>query len=324
MGKFITKLLIILSTIFFLMVIADNYISKTLKRIHNHPGEIEVWNDIYNKNIDADIAIYGSSRAWVHINPTILEDSLNIKAYNFGIDGHNFWLQYLRNKEYLKYNKHPKIIIVAVDVFSLVKREDLYESRQFLPYMLWNNDIKKFTSSYNGFSFEDYYFPLLRYYGSLREVNFNSNNTNKELYRYKGYKGIDKEWNTDLAIAKLKMNQYTIDIDSSSIKLFEQFLLECKSDKITVLLVYTPEHIDGQRFVKNRNEIINIFNDFSNKYNLLFLDYSNDEICKKKDYFYNASHLNKKGSELFTSKLSYDIKARSHNKSYIKNSRFNR
>ena len=33
-----------------------------------------------------------------NIDPKILSDSLgNIKAYNFGIDGHNFWmLQYLR------------------------------------------------------------------------------------------------------------------------------------------------------------------------------------------------------------------------------------
>jgi hypothetical protein len=298
------------------MSIADYYISENLKTSHSSPGEMEVWNDIYNKNIDADIAIYGSSRAWVHISPTILEDSLKIKAYNFGIDGHNFWLQYLRNKEYLKYNKHPKLIILSVDVFSLAKREDLYQSNQFLPYMLWNNDIKKFTSSYNSFSFEDYYFPLIRYSGTLRGLDLNSSKTNNKPYRYKGYKGMEREWNNDLAKAKLKMNQYTIDIDSSSINLFNQFLLECKADKITVILVYTPEHIDGQKFIKNRKKIINIFNDFSNKYNLLFLNYSNDEICKKKDYFYNASHLNKKGSELFTSKLSYDIKARTHNTVY--------
>ena len=30
-------------------------------------------------------------------------DSLNEKVYNFGIDGHNFWIQYLRHLEIMKY-----------------------------------------------------------------------------------------------------------------------------------------------------------------------------------------------------------------------------
>ena len=33
----------------------------------------------------------------------------------------------------LKYNKQPKFIILSVDIFSLQKRKDLFESNQFLP-----------------------------------------------------------------------------------------------------------------------------------------------------------------------------------------------
>jgi len=301
------------------MIIADYYISEKLKDTHNAPGEIEVWNDIYNKNIDADIAIYGSSRAWVHISPKIIEDSLNLKAYNFGIDGHNFWLQYLRNKEYLKYNKAPKVIILSVDVFSFAKRKDLYELNQFKPYMLWNGDINKFTSSYDGFNFEDYYLPLIRYYGSMRgSGSVIKPSSNESLYRNKGYKGMERKWNNDLAKAKLEKKYFSINIDSDTVSLFNQFLLECKSNEITVILVYTPEYIDGQNFVKNREKIIKIYNDFSNKYDLLFLDYSDDNLCMQKEYFYNASHLNKKGSEIFTSKLAQDLKARTHNNVYKK------
>lgn len=291
------------------MVLLDNYLSDNFKNDNKRPGEIEVWNDIYNGNIDAEIAIYGSSRSWIHINPKIIKDSLNIKAYNFGIDGHNFWLQYLRNIEYLKYNKQPELIVMSVDVFTLAKRKDLYEMKQFLPYMLWNKNIIEYTSSYNGFGIEDYYLPLLRYYGKTRGLHLTSANTIKEPYRTNGYRGIQKEWNTDLSLAKEKMDQFSINIDSKSMDLFEQFLLECKTNKIKVILVYTPEYIEGQEFVKNRKEIITLFNEFSNKHNLLFLDYSNDEISLHKDYFYNASHLNKKGSELFTSKLSAVIKS---------------
>jgi hypothetical protein len=317
MKKFTVKIIVLSLPLVILMFIADYYISEKVKNNHESPGEIEVWNDIYNGEIKANVAIYGSSRAWVHINPTILEDSLNTKAYNFGIDGHNFWLQYLRNKEYLKYNKPPKVIIVSVDVFSLAKRKDLYQFSQFLPYMLWNKDIKKFTSSYNGFSLEDYYLPLFRYYGSMRgSGSVIKPPSNKSLYRNKGYRGMERKWNNDLAKAKLEKKHYSINIDANTVYLFNQFLLESKSSEITVILVYTPEYIDGQNFVKNREEIVKIYEDLSNKHNLLFLDYSDDILCKQKEYFYNASHLNKKGSEIFTRKLARDLKARTHNTVY--------
>jgi tRNA A22 N-methylase len=47
---------------------------------------------------------------------------------------------------------------------------------------------------------------------------------------------------------------------------------------------------------------------YSKKYNIPFLDYSDDEICYKKEYFYNASHLNKTGSDLFMQKFIRDLR----------------
>ena len=54
------------------MYVTDVVISSVLKGASGRAGEMEVWNDIYYNNIDADLAIYGSSRAWVQINPEIL------------------------------------------------------------------------------------------------------------------------------------------------------------------------------------------------------------------------------------------------------------
>lgn len=89
--------------------------------------------------------------------------------------------------------------------------------------------------------------------------------------------------------------------------MFDTFLQECKNNNIKVTLVYTPEHIEGQNFISNRKEVIDLYKNFAEKYNLRFLDYSADSICLKKMYFYNTTHLNKKGSELFTKKLAQDL-----------------
>lgn len=317
MKKFISKTLCFFLPAILLAYPLDFVISYYLSQSNTYAGEYEVWNDIYNSDANCDIAIYGSSRAWVHINPKILSDSLEGEVYNFGIDGHNFWLQYLRHLELLKYNVKPKSIILSVDIFSLQKRKDLYRLDQFLPYMLWSSNIQEYTNSYIGYKEFDYYVPLIRYFGktnSLKLAIKNIFNGQSNIrYRQNGYLCMDSEWNADLEKAKKERKSYKVNTDSNSIDLFEKFINECKANNIELILVYTPEHIDGQSFVENRDEIIQIYKDFSMKYSIEFLDYSDDSLCSNKNYFYNASHLNCKGANIFSEKLASDLKARTHN-----------
>ena len=315
MKKFIIKFLYFLLPVFILAYPLDYSISHYLKSSNKFPGEHEVWNDIYKSKAVCDLAIYGSSRAWVQIDPKILSDSLKLKAYNFGIDGHNFILQYLRHLELLKFNNKPKTIILSVDIFTLQKRKDLYEFEQFLPIMLWNKNIEKFTSQFTGFKKLDYYIPLIRYAGQKSALNESfeifTNQKRKEKYRVKGYRGMDKKWNNDFDKAKEKNKAYKIKVESYSLKLLEQFIEECKKNNIELILIYPPEYIEGQKFVINRSEAINLFKQLSSKYVIPFYDYSKNKISFARNNFYNASHLNKLGSEQFTNILAKDLKARS-------------
>lgn len=304
MSKFFNRLTSFIIPLLIIILVLDTLISYTLKRT-KPANEIEIWNDIYRGKIDCEIAIYGSSRAWLHIDPEIIKDSLNMEAYNFGIDGHNFRLQYLRHIEYLRKNHKPAIILHSIDVFTLHKGVDLFNMEQFLPFMLWNKNIRQYTSSYNGFSSWDYSVPLLRYSKApvilLRseKPGFNRN---------KGFKGQERVWDDDLKNAKDLYNNYMAPIDSAIFNLYNKFLYECASNEIEVVLVYTPEYIEGQVFVANRKIIINTFSQLAKDYGLLFLDYSNNEMCFDKKYFYNASHLNADGADMFTRILTYDLK----------------
>jgi len=322
MKKFLTNILYFLLPAIIMAYPLDSIMSHFLSQSKTSPGEYEVWNDIYKTEAEYDIAIYGSSRAWVHINPKILSDSLGAKVYNFGIDGHNFWLQYLRHLELLKHNEKPKTIILSVDVFSLQKRKDLFQLDQFLPYMLWNSNIQEYTNSYIGYNDFDYYVPLIRYSGktnSLKLIIKNIVNCQSNIgYRQNGFLGMDREWNADLEKAKKEQKSYIINTDSNSVVLFEKFIKECKANDIELILVYTPEYIDGQNFVANRDDVIQIYRDFSMKYSIDFFDYSNDSLCLNKKYFYDASHLNSSGAEIFSKKLANDLKARTHNNVYKK------
>jgi len=317
MRRFIYKLATFFIPALLMAYFIDLYLSDSFKKTDMAFGEYEVWNDIYAGDINADIAIFGSSRAWLHFNPKLFESRLNKSAYNFGLDGHNFWLQYLRYKEYFKYNKHPETIIYSIDVFSLRKRNDLYNKKQFLPYMLWNYDIYKFTRSYDGFSTADYFVPLLRYFGNVRvkdikNLLFTDKNEN---YRYRGFKGMDLKWSSD---AKSNDSKLIVDVDSTSLRLFKSFVEELQNENINIILVYSPEYIGGQNIFKNRKDMIGIFKQMAKEFDVPFIDYSNSAISADKNLFYNNLHLTKVGADIFTNNIIDYLK--DHKSIKIKNS----
>lgn len=321
MKKFLKNILFFVIPIFFFAYIFDVFISNQLKKDNSFAkGENSTWNDLYSGNIDSEIVIYGSSRAWVHIDPFILENNFHKKTYNLGIDGHNFLLQYLRHKTLIKNNSNPKYIILSLDVFSFSKNKSKYNFEQFLPYMFFDFDIIKYTTPYNYFSYLDYFIPFFRYVGQKKIIKnllvkkyFKYFVPYKYLsyskpYRIKGFKGIRRSWNNDLEVAKNKNQNFEIELDPKLIELFTEFINECKELDVKVVFVYTPEYIEGQNFVKNRHEIVSIFDDFSKNYKIPFLNYTNDTLCLNKQYFYNASHLNMNGAEIFTKNLVEDLK----------------
>ena len=94
-----------------------NYVVETgLKKSRSY--YYAEWNDIFNSKINADVLICGSSRAYVHLSPKIIDTILHIKSYNIGMNGTQFLMEYDRFRIYLKHNKKPKYVIQTVDFAS--------------------------------------------------------------------------------------------------------------------------------------------------------------------------------------------------------------
>lgn len=290
-------------------ILISNFISER-SSIDFGADEYTVWNDIYGGKLDTDIAIYGSSRAWTQIDPSIIKDNLGYSTYNFGVDGHNFSIQLLRHYLYQKYNKKPKLIILSVDFTTFQKRADLYNYYQFLPYMLWDDTIQEYTTDYVGFNKLDYIFPLIRYAGELGLIKniYKFENQQNIVNRENGFRAHSIAWNDDLDKA-LAEKPIKAELGEKLILLFKDFLSECREKNINVLMVHTPMHIAGQKFVENNQEANNLIANIAKEYNLEFLDYSKSEICLDKTYFYNSMHMNKKGVNKFTVQLINDIKS---------------
>ncbi len=290
----------------------DMLLSHNLKKSnHFATGELSVWNDIFSGNVNSDIIICGSSRAWKHINSTRLGDGFNTTAYNLGLDGHDFELQNLRYNFFSNYNRKPKLIIYSLDIITLMKKDkDLYNADQFLPYLLWNDEFDKVLKAYKGYNSYDSKIPLLRYFGKYKAIKESVRMLAKRentVTRVRGYNGQDLVWNP--AIHKTKKIR-EITFDTALVGSFEKFVEKCRADDIDIVFVYTPDYVEWQKSFKNRDAIFELYYSLSKKHSIPFYDFSNDSMCLDKRYFFDPSHLNKAGAEIFTGKLIDSLKVR--------------
>lgn len=306
MRKLFKNIILFLIPIIVVAVVGDIVFSRILQNDKVHAeGEYDVWNDIFNGNINAECLIYGSSRAYEHIDPLIIEKKTGLSSYNLGLDGQNFYLHRLRHQEYLKHNKKPRYIIYSLEVSTLTEKDGGFNKKQYFPFMFWNRDLEKYLSPLEGFSKQEFYLPLVRYMGDaelLGEIATDvlKPSIQKNPCRTKGYRGMEQEWNKDFEEAQKKYKIYPMKVDSGYVRMFDEFLKGCIDNQIKFVFVYTPQYIDGQKFVSNKDSILGIYRDFGKKYDIPFIDYSHDTISYNKKYFYNSSHLNKEGSQLFS------------------------
>jgi hypothetical protein len=177
--------------------VLDWWISAGLRR--SLAGELGAWNEIYAGHINSDIVVYGTSRAVGQFDPHILSDTLGMTAYNLGMQGNNFAIQYLRHEVLLRHNSPPRLIVQSVEPFTFLKQhKGLYDPVQFLPYVLDDPQVRAATTPFGTFDFWDRHLPLVRYCN--RAVNVATAARLLMMYRDRvaerdrGYKTLSMPW----------------------------------------------------------------------------------------------------------------------------------
>lgn len=311
MLQFVKKIIFFCLMLSILSFGLEYLITETLKKSSAEP--FLQWNTVFNKKINADIVINGSSKAWTQFSPLILQDSLNSSVYNLGVDGYPFLMQEAKYNLYKRNNISPKIVIQVASTNTLGKREGLYRGYQFSPY-LSDSIINKVTSQYIGLSNIEKKMPLLKYSGEYNNIlkGLINSFSNGKLYKsnlVRGYYGRPWDWDDSFnKFKKVNSNGITNIISEQSKSKFEKYLADCLRDEVILILVCPPSYFEAQKLINNYDEIMKIYTNYSKIDGVYFLDYSSSYLSTNKLYFYNSQHLNKKGSELFSQLLAEDIK----------------
>lgn len=271
--------------------------------------EYQVWNDIYDSKIKSNVIILGNSRAWGQYDPRILDSITHFNFYNLGIDGHPINYQLIRFNTFLRFNPIPKYIIQNIDYATMAICRNSYEREQFFPY-IQDDSLIDIVQNYKKLNFIDRYIPLLRYFGYSEIIkdglfNYFGNQLTYNRTLYKGYSGNNENWNGS-AFKKIISIKY--DKDTTALRLFENYIANCNNNKIKLIFISAPLYFKATKKIKDLNGMNRMYLSLAKKYNLKILDYTKDPICYDTAYFYNAGHLNKKGAELFSTKLALDLK----------------
>lgn len=257
-------------------------------------------NMIYDsKGIDAKLIIMGNSRASGY-DDSILSDMLGIKCFNIGFAGYPFIYQYhIMYKTYMSQNIRPDYIIQEVGPWAFLDYVMPKYSIDMCPYINRENFnfLKEITPE---LSYADN-FRLVRYAGKLNKV-------------INEFDNIDESGDTippeqTFHRCGLIAGKQKFEHTPENISLFKQFIEECSTNNIKLILVCAPilKEVSASYFDMDRFwNLIDSINQDSQLTVLNYMDLFGNDTTLFKDYI----HLNTKGTELFSKRVGSDLSQR--------------
>lgn len=293
MKKFLIHSVVFAAILWVFAIIADIYVSNNLR--YSKERKYTAWNGIYNDTTYYDLVINGSSRAWVQYDPHILDSILHLNTYNLGIDGSAINRQIIKYHKYCELHGQPKYLLQNIDIFTMARTFG-YEREQFFPYFFYDKDLLHKADKYEHFTLLEKYIPYYRYIGiDLHDW---------DAGLYKGYCGQDKAWDGSMFS---QMDTVQVSSDSSMLRLFDDFLTEQAHLGTRVILVYSPIYHGVIDKCPDTGKMYTMYDSLAIKHHLYILNYIEMPLCYDTAYFYNATHLNRQGAEIFTTRLAQDL-----------------
>ena len=303
MRRFVIKTGITALVALLISIGLDVLITKNLHR--SKARMFQTYNEIYFGNGDYDAIIMGSSRGQVQYSPAILDSILGVDSYNISVDGRCIDAEIVIYNAYRQHKPKPKLIIQNIDWGSLLG-SNLYEREQYLPY-LYLDDLYEQTRESEQFSWADRYLPLVRSAGYPEVIKEGVGLKNKLVrpLMYKGYVVHDDEWDGSTFYG---VKSVPFEKSQEVVEMFDKYLGQCKGEGIQVVLVYAPIYIGVTEKMDSVQSMFDFYQFYADKYGFPVLNYTYDSLCYDTNYFYNATHLNKQGAELFSAKFAVDLK----------------
>lgn len=245
---------------------------------------------------DYDLLIMGSSRAFHHYIPEVLEKELNISVYNSGFKGTSIYYQYILLANLLK-NHKPKYILLETGEEHLNK----FENGAFSI-----DDIKRIMYFKGRIPNTEYIYSKLPYsfLYNLNSVKYNNEALSlaKGLFKKDSTKGFEAlSGNLPIQEPYRSIDKDNVE-DTEKLEILNDFCELCNKENIKLILVNSP------RYLLFKKGYYNSIMDIAVKQNIDFIDYQNDSISRTVSWFRDVDHLNKTGALEYSKIVSKRLK----------------
>ena len=242
----------------------------------------------------ADVLVLGSSTAYHHYNPEIINQRLHQTCYNTGAPGQGILFDYAVLKAVLK-RYSPKLIILDINLREFKAGKDYYDRLSFLlPFYQDHEEIRPIVDLKSPVEKFKLLSSIYAYNSSFLIIaGGNSEYFKKRSGDVNGYKPLNGVWTRP--IAHYNLDQYPI--DSIKINVFKSLVEDCRKAGTKLVIVCSPSF----RKFDHKEYSISIAEQIAKERSIMFLDFASDtSFTNHQDYFEDDAHLNSKGSEVFT------------------------
>lgn len=293
MKKFIKQILIF-ALIFFIIDKAAYFILVKTSELQSD----KKLEKILEGGMDKELIILGSSRGIGNLIGEQLENETGLTTYNLSYRGSDINFQSYIFKSYLLHNSVPQNLFLVIDNPALLDAEPVLSFRYDRLYPLAHyNEINDTLIKLKKHSIASRYIYCLRLQSSQLRFNKIKPVNNWIIDDY----GSQILYGKSLYITNTSSkptDDYTVEEDVEKINSLNQIQELCQEKNIKIHYIFPPNLSSFNKGFLNRFLQL-VPDDVS-----LFIYDDNKSIYKDEKYFYDESHLNHKGAELFTKDVS--------------------
>ena len=272
-----------------------------------------------------DTLIIGSSHALRSVNPTVLNEQLDITSYNLATPLMSMYGRYALLKKEIERNPIKTVIIdvsynaMTLDRKSLGFEGDIYVLGRF------DNIYERINFFFKAFSFDEYTKVLS---DTIKRSKYTIENpATKEPSQYTSYGFIpvrtnDQTLTLDGKKAILNTKSFDTVMKKENLDYFNDMIELCKNNNIRVILVVIPVTEKMILRYDNNDEVFSQYAALAKKYDIEYYDFNLDkkrtELYSEKESFFDPSHLSGSGASIFSNRLAEILKQISEKKDVSK------
>lgn len=293
------RILLLILLLLAVMFLADRAGALVMEWVNERSNDVTAPKIRYvDRECDADMVIFGTSRANCHYMPSVIGESAGCSVYNAGVDGSkNIYAHYFMLCRLLRHHT-PSVVCLDLLEADYAPQENSFSSLGFFaPYM--GSD----AASDSVFRESDDYIPWkisrLYRYNSKAVSNLGGllrRNTPDEEGGFMA--APDSRDHPDSLVREC----YAGRIDIKKMEYLGRFADKCREKGIRLIFVVSP------RFSEADSLLYSPLRAFAMSRGIRMLDYHTSAMFHDRpELFRDFAHLNKRGARLFSSRFARDI-----------------